>query len=100
MDKPPPRLPLHLLILLGIFACGLVVHFMAESLGPNSNPAVVDLVRHGGHAQADQECGEDDFVFSSLACISAEFVAIPPASLRTAPQSFIPISPLLPPPNS
>jgi hypothetical protein len=100
MDDPPPHLPLYLLILLAICACGLVVHFMAESLGSNSNLAVYDLVRHGGHANAHQGCGEDYFIFSLPSRMSAEYVPIPVTLQGTTHPSILPNSPLPPPPNS
>jgi hypothetical protein len=93
-------LPLHLLIFLAICACGLAVHFTAENLGPNNSLAVFELARHGGHALADQECGEDAFVFPGSACMSAEFASVAPVSLRTVQPFFFSNSPLLPPPNS
>ena len=100
MVENSSRLPLHLIILLLICICGLVGHIMSDSLARNNYTAIFDLVQHGSHVYADEECNQDDFVFPSIAHWSAEYVSVPPASLRTARPSYLPISPLLPPPNS
>jgi hypothetical protein len=100
MDNSLPRLPLHLLIFLAFCVCGLMVHFTAENLRPNSSPVVFELAQQGGHALADQESGEDVFVMPCPACMSSECAPVPPVSLRTPQRSCFLNSPLLPPPNS
>ncbi len=95
----PSRLPLHLAILLLICVCSLAGHIMSDSLGSNNSPAVLDLVQHGGHIYADEGCDQDDFVFPGIAHMPAEYVSVSPASLSTTRPSYLPISPLLPPPN-
>jgi hypothetical protein len=95
----PSRLPLHLAILLLICICSLVGHIISDSQGANNYPAIIDLVRHGGHVCADEECDQDDLVFPSIAGWLPEYVSVPPAATRTVRTSYLPISPLLPPPN-
>jgi hypothetical protein len=100
MAKHSFRLPLYLTILLFICVCGLVGHIMSDSLRANNYPAIFDLVQHGGHVYADEGCDQDDLVFPSITHWSAEYFSVPPAAMRTARPSYLPISPLLPPPNS
>jgi len=101
MDKPPThRLPLRLLIVLAFCACGLAVHFAAEHLGPVNSPFTFDLAQHAGHPHAEQEPGEEVFVFPALTRLFTDPLPVPPSSLRTARPASLPLSPLLPPPNS
>jgi len=96
----PLRLPARVILVIFICAGSLAVHFLAESLAPDSGPAAFDLVQHGGRAYVDLERGEEDFVLPSLTRLSVEHLPVPPVSLRTGAPSSFPISPLLPPPNS
>jgi hypothetical protein len=96
MDKPPTRrLPLRLLIVLAFCACGLAMHFAAENLGPLNSPFTFDLAQH-----AEQEPGEEVFVFPDLTRLFTDQLPVPPSSLRTARPASLPLSPQLPPPNS
>jgi hypothetical protein len=100
MVENSSRLPLHLTILLFICICGLVGHIMSDSVAPYNYSAIFDLVQDGGHIYADEGCDQDDLVFPSITHWSTEFVSVPPASMRTVRPFYLPIPPLLPPPNS
>jgi hypothetical protein len=94
------HMPFYILLILVVCACNLALHFVAEGLAPVTGGPGYDLSTQGGQAHPVNEHSEDNFIFPSLTCLSADH---PEAALQsivaTETRSF-PISPLLPPPNS
>jgi hypothetical protein len=103
MDKKPPHSPafslgrLTRLVALAICACILATHFVTEF--PEA-PLSAGEFEGSGHVHIDLDGCEDNLILPLLDSLPVEHPLLPPASLRVAQPAFLPIRPLLPPPNS
>jgi hypothetical protein len=67
MDKvSPDYLPLRILVILSICVCSLVMHFVAESLGPVAWSAAFEILEDRGDFDSDHDDTEDDFALPDL----------------------------------
>ena len=95
----PSRLPLRVVLVLAICACGLAVHVFAEGLSLLPSQVVFEVTQHSEQPHPVHEQCDDDFIVPSLSSDHYERLLTPMAWLVKMLSTSVSISPLISSPN-